>query len=123
MCFLAINQHILLYDNLYDDDEDIGDGASGNAKICMNTFEQVGSLNNHKLTHSGEKKTHKCAQCSKLFARAENLRNHMMTHTGEKSLKCAQCGKSLNRAADLKKSTCSSILVRNRTNVHNVVNH
>ena len=70
---------------------------------CMNTFEQAGSLNNHKLTHSGEKKTHKCSQCSKLFARAENLRNHMMTHTGEKSLKCAQCGNSLNRAADLKK--------------------
>ena len=32
--FLAINQHILLYDNLYDDDEDIGYSTSGNANIC-----------------------------------------------------------------------------------------
>ena len=35
MGFLAINQHILLYDNLYDDDdEDIGYSTSGNANIC-----------------------------------------------------------------------------------------
>ena len=29
---------------------------------CKKTFGQAGSLNNHKLTYSGEK-AHKCAQC------------------------------------------------------------
>ena len=37
-CFLAINQHILLFDDVYDVDNDIGDGAVGKAKICVFLF-------------------------------------------------------------------------------------
>ena len=33
--FFAINQHILLYDNVYDDHEGIDNAASCNAKICV----------------------------------------------------------------------------------------
>ena len=33
--FFAINQHILLYDNVYDDHEDIDNAASCDAKICV----------------------------------------------------------------------------------------
>ena len=38
VCFLAINQHILLFVDVYDVDDDIGDGAVGNAKICVFLF-------------------------------------------------------------------------------------
>lgn len=38
MCFLAIDQHILLFDHVYNIDDDIGDGASGNAEICVFLF-------------------------------------------------------------------------------------
>ena len=32
VCFSAINQHILLFDDVNNIDDDIGDGASGNAR-------------------------------------------------------------------------------------------
>ena len=38
VCFSAINQHILLFDDVYNIDDDIGDGASGNAEICVFLF-------------------------------------------------------------------------------------
>ena len=38
VCFLAINQHILLFDDVYNIDDDIGDGASGNVQICVLLF-------------------------------------------------------------------------------------
>ena len=38
VCFLAIDQHILLFDHVYNIDDDIGDGASGNAEICVFLF-------------------------------------------------------------------------------------
>ena len=38
VCFLAINQRILLSDDVYNIDDDIGDGASGNAGICVFLF-------------------------------------------------------------------------------------
>ena len=37
-CFLVINQHILLFDNVYNIDDDIGYGASGNVQICVLLF-------------------------------------------------------------------------------------
>ena len=38
VCFLVINQHILLFDDVYNIDDDIGDGASGNVQICVLLF-------------------------------------------------------------------------------------
>ena len=38
VCFLAINQRILLFDDFYNIDDDIGDGASGNTEICVFLF-------------------------------------------------------------------------------------
>ena len=38
VCFLAINQRILLFDDFNNIDDDIGDGASGNAEICVFLF-------------------------------------------------------------------------------------
>ena len=38
VCFLAINQHILLFDDAYNIEDDIGDGASGNVQICVLLF-------------------------------------------------------------------------------------
>ena len=32
VCFLALNLHILFFDDVYNIDDDIGDGASGNAR-------------------------------------------------------------------------------------------
>ena len=36
--FLVINQHILLFDDVYNIEDDIGDGASGNVQICVLLF-------------------------------------------------------------------------------------
>ena len=38
VCFLATNQHILLFDDVYNIEDDIGDGASGNVQICVLLF-------------------------------------------------------------------------------------
>ena len=41
---------------------------------CKKVFDQAGSLNNCKLSHSG-KKSHKCVQCNKSFVSASHLRD------------------------------------------------
>ena len=38
VCFLALDQHILLFDHVYNIDDDIADGASGNAEIRVFLF-------------------------------------------------------------------------------------
>ena len=38
VCFLVINQHILLFDDVYNIEDDIGDGASGNVQIFVLLF-------------------------------------------------------------------------------------
>ena len=67
---------------------------------CKKTFDQAGSLKNHKVTHSGKKGN---AQCSKSFTRATDLRMHMNIHIGEKRHKCAQCINSFNQPGDLER--------------------
>ena len=39
VCFLALDQHILLFDHVYNIDDDIADGASGNAEIRVFLFQ------------------------------------------------------------------------------------
>ena len=38
VCFLVINQHILLFDDVYNIEDDIGDGDGGNVQICVLLF-------------------------------------------------------------------------------------
>uniref|UniRef100_A0A3Q3GGT1 C2H2-type domain-containing protein n=1 Tax=Labrus bergylta TaxID=56723 RepID=A0A3Q3GGT1_9LABR len=93
----------------------------GPCLVCGNTFRQVGGLNAHMMTHSGEKpyncslcgksfstkgylqihlRFHRkecafsCSLCSKAFVTKNDLKKHLLTHSGEKPYGCSICGKS-----------------------------
>ena len=58
---------------------------------CGKTFRQKSALGSHKLIHSGEK-PHQCPECDKTFASKQSLKQHKMAHTGEKPHQCTEPG-------------------------------
>ena len=53
-------------------------------EICGKNFKQLSSLNEHKLTHSGDR-PHICDECGKCFSYIRSLQNHMKIHNRDKS--------------------------------------
>ena len=71
--------------------------------LCGKTFVQIIVLNDHMLTHTGEK-SHQCNQCDKALTLNCNLKTHMRVHTGEQPYECNQCDKAFTQCASLKKT-------------------
>ena len=67
---------------------------------CGKTFKQKRHLNDHLLTHTGEK-PHQCTVCGKCFARKNHLKEHSRIHTGERPYQCAECGKNFRKRSHL----------------------
>lgn len=63
-------------------------------EICGKSYKTVGSLKEHKQTHSTEKIL-KCSQCDKAFNNQNSLRRHEDTHNGTNYI-CVVCGLQLN---------------------------
>ena len=51
---------------------------------------------------NGDKNNHKCTLCGIMLSTQRSLEQHMLTHTGEKSFKCSQCKFSASTNANLK---------------------
>uniref|UniRef100_A0A1B0D9S6 C2H2-type domain-containing protein n=1 Tax=Phlebotomus papatasi TaxID=29031 RepID=A0A1B0D9S6_PHLPP len=66
-------------------------GTNYLCSTCGKSFKTRQRLQNHIITHTGEKKF-SCSICSKRFAIASSLKNHMRIHTGDKPYKCLTCG-------------------------------
>ncbi|GAB0096716.1 zinc finger protein 2 homolog [Sergentomyia squamirostris] len=58
--------------------------------FCRKIFKTKQKLQNHIVTHTGEKNFN-CSKCEKAFSLASSLRNHMRIHTGERPYKCPEC--------------------------------
>ena len=70
--------------------------------ICENDFKSRRYLQEHMITHTGEK-PHKCNICEMKFSCNSNFRSHMRTHTGEKPHKCNICEKKFVWKSDVSK--------------------
>ena len=72
-------------------------------KICTRPFKQKWNLQEHVLTHTGEK-PHKCPTCGQAFRQKVHLRKHIFTHQEEhcRPHLCAVCGKRFITITELK---------------------
>ncbi|XP_014243717.1 zinc finger protein 664-like [Cimex lectularius] len=84
-------------------------------KDCGRSFKTVDKFENHKLSHSKEKKLEKnftCDTCGKRFAFGCLLRDHINLHTGAKPYLCQICGRSFSQKASLKQHTRTHNAIR-----------
>ncbi|MEE8874426.1 RHS repeat-associated core domain-containing protein [Pseudomonas helleri] len=67
------------------------------APRCGKGFRWNSDLNNHQLTHTGER-PHPCTEpgCSMSFSRKAHVNRHLLTHTGERPHLCTEPGCSMS---------------------------
>ena len=64
--------------------------SSADIRQCNFPTSRWTSIENHKLTHTGER-PHKCTQCDFSTTQKHVLDSHILTHSGEKPFKCTHC--------------------------------
>ena len=64
--------------------------SSADIRQCNFATSRWTSIENHKLTHTGER-PHKCTQCDFSTTQKHALDSHILTHSGEKPFKCTHC--------------------------------
>ena len=70
-------------------------------ETCHKTFRQLANLKNHQVVHS-DIKPYVCETCHKSFARLANLKNHQIHHNDVKPYSCGTCEKTFTQPAHLK---------------------
>mmetsp|Transcript_20676 Transcript_20676/g.28890 ORF Transcript_20676/g.28890 Transcript_20676/m.28890 type:complete len:529 (-) Transcript_20676:181-1767(-) len=58
---------------------------------CSRRFASVGNLNQHRLTHEGDRRF-RCLNCTKRFTQKSNLQVHLLTHIDARPFQCLKCG-------------------------------
>ncbi|XP_023334135.1 zinc finger protein 184 [Eurytemora carolleeae] len=69
--------------------------------LCHKKFKQVGHLNHHERSHTGNRK-YPCDVCHRRFLQKCHLIDHMRIHSGEKPFACNDCGRSFTFSSGLK---------------------
>jgi len=104
------------------------DEKSHMCTVCGRYFTMIGTLNDHMMTHTGERKyrckicdkafiqhstmtthmyshglpkPHICTVCGMGFIRPSNLQDHMTIHTGEGTYPCTKCGETFSQMQNL----------------------
>ena len=67
---------------------------------CQIKFDNSRNLEQHKLTHTGEK-WHTCPYCDKSFSQGGTLLRHKRIHTGERPFQCGHCQKKFTEKNSL----------------------
>jgi len=68
--------------------------------ICKRNFASMASLEQHMVTHTGERK-YECTLCDRRFAQPGTLRAHTRTHTGERPYSCSLCERKFTQSGSL----------------------
>lgn len=68
---------------------------------CEAVFNNISSLNRHKIIHTGEK-YFECDICHKVYTLKENLKCHKRIHTGVKPYQCNVCNSAFLQKSHLK---------------------
>lgn len=67
---------------------------------CGRMFSRKSTLDQHRVTHTGEKKF-VCLQCDKHFTRHSHLLIHMRIHNNDKPYICEICSRAFVKSSDL----------------------
>ncbi|XP_030001596.1 zinc finger protein 709-like [Sphaeramia orbicularis] len=72
---------------------------------CIETFEEKGDLEQHRLKHRKFKKErpYSCTRCDNAFLTLTELTEHMSSHEGEHPMNCPVCGKTFLNKNKLEK--------------------
>ena len=68
--------------------------------MCDKGFTQSGSLNTHKLNHTGVKPFN-CYMCDKGFTKSGHFTNHKQIHKEVKPFRCDLCDKGITQSGRL----------------------
>lgn len=72
--------------------------------MCSLSFKTTSHLNQHRLTHTGEK-NHRCPECGKCFAQRYNMMAHFKLHMGigrnSKKVVCPVCNATFEKPSQL----------------------
>ncbi|KAL7858779.1 hypothetical protein AOLI_G00188810 [Acnodon oligacanthus] len=82
--------------------ENTDKGLNHQCPECGRSFDTLGHLQVHQLSHTGER-PYPCLWCEKSFTKPNNLKQHQLVHTGEKPHQCLECGQSFARQSHLKR--------------------
>lgn len=71
-----------------------------NCDICLKAFSHSKGLNQHRETHTSEKRF-KCDLCNKKFSRSAYLKQHLSAHSDVKQFECGICSKQFTYSSGL----------------------
>lgn len=75
-------------------------GLERECEHCGRVFSRKSTLDQHRVTHTGEKKF-ACLQCHKHFTRHSHLLIHMRIHNNDKPYICEICSRAFIKSSDL----------------------
>ncbi|XP_058056692.1 zinc finger and BTB domain-containing protein 17-like [Anopheles bellator] len=65
--------------------------------VCARSFQSGRGLRQHLHVHIRGVKVHRCSHCPKVFFQIGHMQEHELTHTGQKPFSCPVCGRCFNR--------------------------
>ncbi|XP_049514028.1 adult enhancer factor 1-like isoform X1 [Dermacentor silvarum] len=81
-------------------------GCTIHCNMCSFSTAQVGTMEQHQLTHTGER-PFVCNYCPRTFARCYDLKMHVRIHTDERPYSCPICPSTFHQKSNLQRHMVS----------------